>query len=47
MSLPALKNSHLEQMNSEFFAKLSTRIFILKIDHLITRVAIKDKNKAA
>ena len=41
MSLPALKNSHLEQLNSEFFALLSTRLSILKIDHLIMRIGIK------
>ncbi|ASM51076.1 hypothetical protein PESP_a3228 [Pseudoalteromonas espejiana DSM 9414] len=40
MSLSALKNSHIEQLNSEFFALLSTRFSILKIDHLIKRVGI-------
>ena len=40
MSLSALKNSHLEQLNSEFFALLSTRFSILKIDHLIKRIGI-------
>ncbi len=41
MSLSALKNSHLEQLNSEFFALLSTRLSILKIDYLIMRIGIK------
>ncbi len=41
VSLSALKNSHLEQLNSEFFALLSTRLSILKIDHLIMRTGIK------
>ncbi|TMO21360.1 hypothetical protein CWC30_14715 [Pseudoalteromonas sp. S4741] len=36
----ALKNSHLEQLNSEFFALLLTRLSILKIDHLIMRIGI-------
>ncbi|TMP04461.1 hypothetical protein CWC11_11520 [Pseudoalteromonas sp. S3178] len=40
MSLSALKNSHLEQLNSDFFALLSTRLAILKIDHLIMRIGI-------
>ncbi|TMO71504.1 hypothetical protein CWC16_12680 [Pseudoalteromonas sp. S3776] len=40
MSLSALKNSHLEQLDSEFFALLSTRLYILKIDHLIMRNGI-------
>ncbi|TMO79949.1 hypothetical protein CWC16_10130 [Pseudoalteromonas sp. S3776] len=43
MSLSALKNSHLEQLNSEFFALLSTRFSILKIDHLLMRIGIKEK----
>ncbi|ASM50936.1 hypothetical protein PESP_a3067 [Pseudoalteromonas espejiana DSM 9414] len=41
MSLSALKNSHLEQLSSEFFALLSTRFSILKIDYLIMRIGIK------
>ncbi|TMO71176.1 hypothetical protein CWC17_17415 [Pseudoalteromonas sp. S3785] len=41
VSLSALKNSHLEQLNSEFFALLSTCLSILKIDHLIMRIGIK------
>ncbi|AYM88357.1 hypothetical protein D9T18_16800 [Pseudoalteromonas agarivorans] len=41
VSLSALKNSHLEQLNSEFFALLSTRLSILKIDYLIMRIGIK------
>jgi len=41
VSLSALKNSHLEQLNSEFFALLSTRLSILKIDLLIMRFGIK------
>jgi len=40
VSLSALKNSHLEQLNSEFFALLSTRLSILKIDHIIMRIGI-------
>ncbi|TMP12557.1 hypothetical protein CWC11_00250 [Pseudoalteromonas sp. S3178] len=40
VSLSALKNSHLEQLNSEFFALLSTRLSALKIDHLIMRIGI-------
>ncbi len=40
VSLSALKNSHLEQLNSEFFVYLSTRFYTLKIDHLITRIGI-------
>ncbi|ATC81021.1 hypothetical protein PAGA_a0458 [Pseudoalteromonas agarivorans DSM 14585] len=40
MSLSALKNSHLEQLNSEFFAWLSTRFSSLKIDYLIKRISI-------
>ncbi|TMO10056.1 hypothetical protein CWB68_11340 [Pseudoalteromonas sp. S979] len=40
VSLSALKNSHLEQLNSEFFALLSSRLPILKIDHLIMRIGI-------
>ena len=43
VSLAALKNSHLERLNSEFFALLSTRFSILKIDHLIKRIGIKQK----
>jgi len=43
VSLSALKNSHLEQLNSDFFALLSTRFFILKIDHLIMRIGIKNR----
>jgi len=43
VSLSALKNSHLEQLNSEFFALLSTRLSILKIDHLIMRIGIKGR----
>ncbi|MBE0382220.1 hypothetical protein PCARR_a0511 [Pseudoalteromonas carrageenovora IAM 12662] len=45
MSLSALKNSHLEQLNSEFFALLSTRLSALKIDHLIMRIGITNKIK--
>ncbi|TGE76382.1 hypothetical protein C7Y70_19225 [Pseudoalteromonas sp. KS88] len=40
VSLPELKNSHLEQLNSEFFALLSTRFSTLKIAHLIKRIGI-------
>ncbi|TMO70340.1 hypothetical protein CWC17_18665 [Pseudoalteromonas sp. S3785] len=40
MPLSALKNSHLEQLNSKFFALLSTRLSILKIDHFIMRIGI-------
>ncbi|AZN33127.1 hypothetical protein EJ103_10435 [Pseudoalteromonas sp. Xi13] len=40
VSLSALKNSHLEQLSSEFFALLSTRFSILKIDHLLMRIGI-------
>ncbi|KPZ53833.1 hypothetical protein AN393_02608 [Pseudoalteromonas sp. P1-25] len=40
MPLSALKNSHLEQLNSDFFALLSTRLSILKIDHLIMWIGI-------
>ncbi|TMP85178.1 hypothetical protein CWB71_00860 [Pseudoalteromonas sp. S983] len=40
VSLSALKNSHLEQLSSEFFALLSSRLPILKIDHLIMRIGI-------
>ncbi|TMS65376.1 hypothetical protein CWB68_04140 [Pseudoalteromonas sp. S979] len=40
VSLSALKNSHLEQLNSEFFALLSTRFSILKIDYLLMRIGI-------
>ena len=40
VSLSALKHSHLEQLNSEFFAYLSTRFSTLKIDHLIKRIGI-------
>ncbi|TMO76029.1 hypothetical protein CWC17_05025 [Pseudoalteromonas sp. S3785] len=40
VSLSALKNSYLEQLNSEFFALLSTRLSILKIGHLIMRIDI-------
>jgi len=43
VSLSALKNSHLEQLNSDFFALLSTRLSILKIDHLIMRIGITIK----
>ncbi|KPZ52735.1 hypothetical protein AN391_03560 [Pseudoalteromonas sp. P1-13-1a] len=39
MSLSALKDSHLGQLNSESFALLSTRFSILKIDHLLMRIA--------
>ncbi|ASM52053.1 hypothetical protein PESP_b0503 [Pseudoalteromonas espejiana DSM 9414] len=45
MSLSALKNSHLEQLNSEFFALLLTRFSILKIDHLIMRIGINSRLK--
>jgi hypothetical protein len=40
VSLPALKNSQLEQLNSDFFAWLSTRFSALKIDHLIKQIGI-------
>jgi hypothetical protein len=30
-----------EQLNSKFFAQLSTRFSILKIDHFIMRIGIK------
>ena len=39
MPLSALKDSHLGQLNSESFALLSTRFSILKIDHLLVRIA--------
>ncbi|TMO75680.1 hypothetical protein CWC16_16740 [Pseudoalteromonas sp. S3776] len=42
VSLSALKNSHLEQLNSEFFALLSTRLSIPKIDHLLTRIGMSN-----
>ena len=45
VSLSALKNSHLEQLNSEFFALLSTRFSTLKIDHLIKRIGITTKRR--
>ncbi|PHN89965.1 hypothetical protein CSC79_10465 [Pseudoalteromonas sp. 3D05] len=38
--LPALKNSHLEQLDSKFFALLSTFFSILKIEHLIKRIGL-------
>ncbi|RZD23635.1 hypothetical protein EVU92_05755 [Pseudoalteromonas sp. MEBiC 03485] len=40
LSLPALKISHLEQLNNEIFALLSTRFSCLKIDYLIKRIGI-------
>ena len=40
LSLTALKISHLEQLNNEIFALLSTRFYCLKIDHLIKRIGI-------
>ena len=40
VSLPALKSSHLEHLNSEFFAELSTPLSTLKVDHLIRRIGI-------
>ncbi|TMO08676.1 hypothetical protein CWB60_05430 [Pseudoalteromonas sp. S327] len=40
VSLPALKSSHLEHLNSDFFAELSTRLSSLKVDHLIKRIGI-------
>ena len=43
VSLPALKNSQLEQLNSEFFAWLPTRFSALKIDHLIKQIGITYK----
>ncbi|WP_415637038.1 hypothetical protein [Pseudoalteromonas distincta] len=42
MSLPALKNSQLEQLNSEFFAWLPTRFSALKIAHLIKQIGISN-----
>ena len=42
MSLPALKNSQLEQINSEFFAWLQTRFSALKIAHLIKQIGISN-----
>ncbi|HDZ31336.1 MAG TPA: hypothetical protein ENH67_00375 [Pseudoalteromonas sp.] len=44
VSLPALKKSHLEQLNSEFFAWLSTRFSSLKIAHLIKRIGISNRD---
>ncbi|RZD23591.1 hypothetical protein EVU92_00230 [Pseudoalteromonas sp. MEBiC 03485] len=41
LSLTALKISHLEQLNNEIFALLSTRFNCLKIDYLIKRIGIK------
>ncbi|RJF33752.1 hypothetical protein D4741_17540 [Pseudoalteromonas gelatinilytica] len=41
LSLTALKISHLEQLNNEIFALLSTRFYCLKIDYLIKRIGIK------
>jgi len=38
--LPVLKNAHLEQLNSDLLAKLSTRFSSLKIDYLINRIGI-------
>ncbi|ASM50581.1 hypothetical protein PESP_a2641 [Pseudoalteromonas espejiana DSM 9414] len=38
--LAALKVSHFEQLNSEFFAILSTRFHYFKIDYLIKRIGI-------
>ncbi|RZD22842.1 hypothetical protein EVU92_12605 [Pseudoalteromonas sp. MEBiC 03485] len=43
LSLPALKISHLEQLNNEIFALLSTRFSCLKIDYLIKRIGITRK----
>ena len=43
LSLTALKISHLEQLNNEIFALLSTRFYCLKTVHLIKRIGI---NKA-
>ncbi|TGV21658.1 hypothetical protein E5N72_00370 [Pseudoalteromonas sp. MEBiC 03607] len=41
LSLTALKISHLEQLNNEIFALLSTRFYCLKIVYLIKRIGIK------
>ncbi|TMO29828.1 hypothetical protein CWC28_05525, partial [Pseudoalteromonas sp. S4492] len=41
LSLTALKISHLEQLNNEIFALLSTRFYCLKIDYLIKRIGIR------
>ncbi|MAD05099.1 MAG: hypothetical protein CMK65_15960, partial [Pseudoalteromonas sp.] len=41
----ALKISHLEQLNNEIFALLSTRFNCLKIDYLIKRVGITKQKK--
>ncbi|RZD23660.1 hypothetical protein EVU92_08775 [Pseudoalteromonas sp. MEBiC 03485] len=46
LSLTALKISHLEQLNNEIFALLSTRFNCLKIDYLIKRVGITKHKKA-
>jgi len=35
-----LKISHLEQLNNEIFALLSTRFYCLKIDYLIKRIGM-------
>ncbi|KAA1158798.1 hypothetical protein EU508_13880 [Pseudoalteromonas fuliginea] len=40
MTLTALKNSNIEQLNNEIFALLSTRFSYLKINHLIKRIGI-------
>ena len=39
--IAALKISHLEQLNNEIFALLSTRFSSLKIDHLVKQIGIK------
>jgi hypothetical protein len=39
----ALNISHLEQLNSEIFALLTTRFSCLKIDHLLKPIGIKQK----
>ncbi|TMP27579.1 hypothetical protein CWB99_14075 [Pseudoalteromonas rubra] len=40
MPLTVLKTSHLEQLNSEIFALLSTIFSRLKIEHLIKQIGI-------
>ncbi|BBN81264.1 hypothetical protein PA25_12490 [Pseudoalteromonas sp. A25] len=40
LTTAALKISHLEQLNNEIFALLSTRFSCFKIDHLVKRIGI-------
>ena len=42
--LTALKISHLEQLNNEIFALLSTLFSSLKIAHLIKRIGFREVN---